>query len=228
MAPAQDERSVTSPDRQIEFRLGFGQPAPGALFQLAYQVFFHGKPLLNTSFLGLEIYNQEPTLGANLGLTGSKVTSGSHFNSLIAEYMQNGSLGRRLNLEVRAFDEGVAFRYVIPRSQPLDEILIDDEATEFSFAKELGKQISPTLPFTAEQPGIGWVVVTEVAAKGYPHMALLRSEPKTMVTRLDRLASNPALAVHTNTPLTSSWRVILIGDSRAHVAESRVPDILNP
>jgi len=39
--------------------------------------------------------------------------------------MQNGSLGRRINVEVRAADDGIAFRYVIPRSTPLEELLIE-------------------------------------------------------------------------------------------------------
>ncbi len=56
--------------------------------------------------MGLDIYNQEPLLGQNLGLihssTASDAGAGEKYNSLTAEYMQNGSLGRRLNVEVRA------------------------------------------------------------------------------------------------------------------------------
>ena len=49
------------------------------------------------------------------------------YGRLVAEYMQNGSLGRRINIEVRAADDGVAFRYVIPQTTPLVKMLIEDE-----------------------------------------------------------------------------------------------------
>ena len=41
--------------------------------------------------------------------------------------MQNGTLGRRITVEVRAYDDGVAFRYVVPWSNPLVDMRIDDE-----------------------------------------------------------------------------------------------------
>ena len=204
---AQDERHVTSPDGQIEFRIFLAQPESGALFQLAYQVFFRGKRLLDTSFLGLEIHNQEPILGANLGLTTSSTATGKQYNTLTAEYMQNGSLGRRLNVEVRAFDEGVAFRYFVPKSLPLDPIMLDDEATEFSFAQDLPKDFKSPLPVVAEQPGVAWVAVTEVPLPDYPRMVLNRSDAKTVISRLVR-------PLETATPLACPWRLLLINTSR--------------
>jgi hypothetical protein len=35
--------------------------------------------------------------------------------------MQNGSLGRLITVEVRVWDDAAAFRYLIPRSAPLEE-----------------------------------------------------------------------------------------------------------
>ncbi len=90
---------------------------------------------MNTSFLGLDIQDQEPLLGENVGLTSSSSTTSKKYNSLVAKYMQNGSLGRLINVEVRAYNDGVAFRYVIPQSTPLIEILIAEEATEFRPSK---------------------------------------------------------------------------------------------
>ena len=209
---AQDARSVTSPDGQIEFRIFLAQPEPGALFQLAYQVFFRGKRLLDTSFLGLEIHNQEPILGANLGLTASHTATGKQYNTLTAEYMQNGSLGRRLNVEVRAYNEGVAFRYLVPKSLPLDPIMLDDEATEFSFAQDLPKDLPSSLPLVAEQRGVAWVAVTELPLPDYPRMLLTRSESKTVISRLVH-------PLETATPLACPWRVLLINASRDRLLE---------
>src|ERR1035438_8672931 len=95
-ALAQDERRVASPDGSLEFRIMVTQPEPGALARLAYQVWLRGKPLIQTSFLGMDIHDQEPVLGFNVGLMTSHTASQpGKYNSLIAEYMQNGSIGRR-------------------------------------------------------------------------------------------------------------------------------------
>jgi alpha-glucosidase len=217
---AQDERDVTSPDGQIEFRISLAQPEPGALFQLAYQVFFHNMRLLDTSFLGLEIHNQEPILGANLGLTSSRLATGKQYNTLTAEYMQNGSLGRRLNVEVRAFNEGVAFRYIVPKSLPLDPIMLDDEATEFSFAQDLPKDLKSPLPLVAEQPGVAWAAITEVPLPDYPRMLLNRTDAKTLISRLVR-------PLETATPLVCPWRVLLINTSRDRLLEPSLAFVLS-
>ena len=225
VAAAQDERVVTSPDGQIEFRISLAQPQPGDLFHLAYQVFFRAKPLLDTSFFGLEVHNQEPILGANLGLTNFRESKTGPYHSLLAEYEQNGSLGRRLNLEVRVYNAGVAFRYVIPKSTPLEDFLLEDEATEFSFAVEPAiHSANLSLPLTCEVPGVGFVAITEAPAKSYPPMHLIRTNPKTLITRLARLAGQPDLAVDAKTPITSSWRVLLIGTSAAHLLDSKLVD----
>ena len=214
---------VTSPDKQIEFRVSFAQPQYGDLFHLAYQVFFHGKPLLDTSFFGLEVHNQEPILGANLGLTTSHTSDTPLYHSLLAEYVQNGSLGRRLNLEVRVYNEGVAFRYIVPKSTPLEDFLLEDEATEFSFPREpLIHSADLPLPAICEVPGAGFVAITEVPAKGYPPMHLMRTNAKTLITRLARLPGQPELAVDTTTPITSSWRVLLIGASADQLLDSKL------
>ena len=129
-ARAQDERRVVSPNGRTEFRIFIAQSPQGGLSRLAYEALFSGKITVKTSFLGINIVNQEPILGENVGLTGAKTVDGPGFRGLLLDYMQNGSIGRRLGLEVRAYDDRVEFRYIIPRSTALDEILIEDELTE--------------------------------------------------------------------------------------------------
>jgi len=179
---AQDERRVTSPNGQLEFRLFIATQANSNLSRIAYEVFYRGKPLVDTSFLGLEIEDQEPLLGENVGLTSSTSSTSPKYNSLIAKYMQNGSLGRLINVEVRAYDESVAFRYVIPQSTPLIEILIAQEDTEFRLA-------NPSL-----------VTITESDPKTYPPMQVDK------ITKLTRLAR----PYRGTTPLTCPWRIISI------------------
>jgi hypothetical protein len=181
-AAAQDERRVASPNGQVEFRIYVATQENSNLSRLAYEVYVRGQRLIATSYLGLDIVNQEPLLGENVGLTSFRAGK----NSFIARYMQNGSLGRMIEVEARAFDDGVAFRYVIPPSTPLMELLIAEEATEFRFTEE------------------GRAKVGESKVDGFPSMHLIRTEPHTLMTRLDRRFEGKA-------PLTCPWRVIAIG-----------------
>jgi alpha-glucosidase len=180
-ASAQDERRVLSPNGQLEFRLWTWQSDQGGLSRIAYQVLRRGKPVVDTSFMGLLIHNQEPILGENAGLTASRAADGPGYRELVAEYMQNGSLGRRINVEARVYDDRVEFRYVIPRSTMLDEILIEDESTEFNLA--VPAQISETpLP-------------------NFPRM--------TIVDGTAHLQPGPhGVAFTGRTPLTCPWRMI--------------------
>jgi len=180
IAFAQDERRVTSPNGRIEFRLFVATQENSSLSRIAYEVYDRGQPLLKTSFMGLDIENQEPLLGENVGLTSSHTTKTGKYNSLLAKYMQNGSLGRLIDVEARAYNDGVAFRYVIPPSTPLIEIRIVEEATEFHLT--------------------GSATITESKSESYPPMHL---DPATMLTRLARPFQG-------TTPLTCPWRIIAI------------------
>ncbi len=159
---AQDERHVASPDGRIVFSVFMAPQAPGYLFRLAYDVSVAGKPVIARSYLGLDLLNIEPLLGEKDGLIGSKTGSGQGYNSLLAEYMQDGSLGDRIDIEARVYDDGVAFRYVLPRTTPLEDLNIADEATEFRFAagNEALRGVAETgnqrLPFVTALPG-GWI-----------------------------------------------------------------------
>jgi alpha-glucosidase len=223
----QDERRVVSPNGQLEFRLFVAQP-DGALFsRIGYQVFLRGKPLITTSWMGLDIRDQEPFLGENPGFMSSETASNEsdHYNSLVAKYMQNGSLGRRLDVEVRAYDNGVAFRYVIPQSNPIEVILIRDEATQFNYAQpgalsHLAAQPDFDLPFTVEEPGIGRVTIADAGPEAkspkYPRTYLIRAD-NGMRTNLARSKDEPTVAFAGKTPLVWPWRVLLAGPEREEI-----------
>jgi hypothetical protein len=187
-AIAQDERRVASPNGQLEFRIFISPQQDSNLPRLAYEVFQRGQPLIKKSFLGLDVQNQEPLLGENVGLTSSASTKGDRYNSLVVKYMQNGSLGRLIDVEIRAYNEGVAFRYIIPVSTPLVELLIAGEATEFRLARE-------NIEVLESKPG------------AYPPMHQIHPEPNTIEIRLDHPFQGA-------TPLTCPWRIIAIGSDR--------------
>ena len=264
---ADDVVTVKSPDGRIEVRLLDGPPPldDTRLPQLTYQVDYNGKPLILGSYLGFEIANQL-RLGHKLGLVktypgvydetftlpGEK-TKSVHYNEVVAEYLQNGSLGRLMSVEVRAFNDGVAFRYVIPPSPPLLEMPIDSEMTEFHFARDgeafplmlsnfqtaykdqyTRRTLSTIpedglvgLPLLVEQPGIGWVAVTEADLDDYAGLYLARTDRTTMHARLSPRVDGSQLAVRNKTPVVTPWRVLLIADRPEKLLESDIVTSLN-
>src|SRR5581483_508148 len=100
---AQDERRISSPNGDVEFRIFVAQPNDGWLSQLAYEVFYKGKPAIDLSWMGLDLWMQEPLLGQKPGLThwSANTDNKEPYHSMRLEYIQDGTVGRRLNVEVR-------------------------------------------------------------------------------------------------------------------------------
>jgi alpha-glucosidase len=264
-----DEQRVSSPNGQLEFRLfGYPQEESSEYPRLAYQVYFRGKMLLDTSYLGLNIRDQ-PVLGVNLGYVkstrasvdetytvpaGKSKSIRDHYNSLSAQYMQNGTLGRLLTMEVRAYDDGVAFRYVIPYSDPLRDLYIENDSTQFRFAEDgetyplilenyrtnyedqfnratlsgIHNDSLIGLPFLVEQPGIGWVAVTEAGIDNFSGMYLHHLEGRAMEAALSPRLDDEMLAVSGHAPAVSPWRVLLIASDPGRLIESNLVANLNP
>jgi alpha-glucosidase len=218
---AQNEVRVSSPSGQVEMIVGVAKPpVPGSLEGLAYQVRYGGDLLIDTSYLGFEIYHQAPLLGERVGLVAARKETGDVYNSVIPEYMQNGSLGRRITVEARAYDDGVAFRYLIPRSAPLESLLIQNEITEFRFSSRIdldaiASGTESAMPFAAKLPGGSWIGIASSAPASVGHY-----EGSALVTRLPHLADRPLLAVETKTPWTSPWRVLIVAGTREAALES--------
>ena len=225
---ALDDRTVASPDGRIAFRVFVASQEPGGLSRLAYQVLVQGKLVVETSYLGLDIENQEPLLGENDGLLSSKTDSAAaDYRSLTAEYMQNGSIGRRINVEVRVYNDGVAFRYVLPRQTPLEELLIADEVTEFRFPQKVETPARVPLPLILPQPGSGWIAITEVRSGAYPPASLAHLDANALVTRLALRPGTPSLALEGATPLTGPWRVLIFGADKDRLMQSSILHSLN-
>ena len=211
---AQDVRRVASPDGQLEFRIFETQSDRGGLSRLAYRILRQGKPLVDTSFLGFNIHNQEPFLGENVGLIGSRNSESGRARCLVAHYMQNGSIGRLIDVEARVWNDGVAFRYLIPHSTALEEILIDDELTEFNLGG--GAAAKATLPFSN-----GTVWIAEAPRPPYPPVTLGSREPGVLTTLLSRPYPDAVTAFEARAPLTSPWRIVAIADPAPILAELR-------
>ena len=192
--------NVTSPDGRIVFEVSLRSGN-----RLAYRVTRNGRAAIERSRLGILVD------GVNLGdnVTAGAVDRGRHderyrtrgghslatnrYNSTTVALTHEPS-GTRYTLEVRAFDDGVAFRYVVPEAGGAGRV--PDEATGFSVPpgstvwyhdldghyegtydrKEIedvaeGDWAAP--PLTVRLPdGAGYASITEAALSDYAGMAL--------------------------------------------------------
>ncbi len=218
-ARATDDRAVKSPDGKLEFRLFTSLPEGSILNCLAYQVWRDGKPLLDTSYLGLDILFQEPLLGENVGLSADKPLHGPNYNGLWADYLQTSTTGRRIQFEVRVWNDGVAFRYIVPRSALLYDLAILDDTTQFRLAGDPPGNLpaNAALPFTRELAGGGWLGIY-----GDPPMELRRFDGDTLTAHLPGGVPEQKAALQAKTPWTGPWHILVFAESREKLAQSEI------
>lgn len=136
--------SLTSPDG----RVGVVVSDTGGLH---YRVTLDGLPALADSRLGLD-FAGGISLGraAKIATIASREHDGSwenafgqrrvvpdRYRELELELVESVDTPKRLNLIVRAYDNGVAFRYEIPPQAGLETFIVTDERTEFVFPSDL-------------------------------------------------------------------------------------------
>lgn len=148
---AQSPAILKSPDGNlsITFRtLQNNQPAETG--QLVYSVAFHSKPLIDDSSLQLELEGQHP-LGSQVHIATQSPSSAdetyslvagktssvrNHYNALRLDLTESRENSRNLAIEARAYDDAIAFRYVVPEQHPIREFRLKKEDTEFRIAKD--------------------------------------------------------------------------------------------
>lgn len=139
--------SVTlgSPDKRILATFETVQnKQPAALGELVYSVQFRGKPVVDRSSLSLALQGQRP-LGTELRIvqatpatkdemyqlvTGKASSVRDHYNALRID-LEDPRWPRKLTIEARAYDDAIAFRYVIPDQPAFHELRLKSEDTEF-------------------------------------------------------------------------------------------------
>ncbi|HTX22034.1 MAG TPA: glycoside hydrolase family 97 protein [Candidatus Aquilonibacter sp.] len=126
------------------------QAAPGG-GQLVYTVSFQGKTVFEPSALALDLQGQKPELGQNVKLVNASASQGDddytlfhgktshvndHYNALQLEFSETAVPGRKLIIEARAYNDAVAFRYLVPAQTGLHDFRLVKEDTEFRPVKD--------------------------------------------------------------------------------------------
>jgi alpha-glucosidase len=236
---------VQSPGGVLEVRVVLSPDGrPG------YTVLRKGQVVVAESRLGF-LLAEAPKLDRNFAIVGGAVASGdetweqpwgerrhvrNHYNELRVVLRETKPNPRELHLRVRAFDDGVGFRYEFPEQPHLREVGIVEELTEFSIAEpgatawwipagewnryeylyhrtplaEVGQAHTPITLRTAS--GLH-IALHEAALVDYSAMWLRRVDGQRLRANLSPSSSGPK--VRRTLPFHTPWRTLRIADSAA-------------
>ncbi len=262
---------LTSPDGTLQISIATldGSTPSASGGQLAYRVELRGKAVLEWSHLGLDIEGSRP-LGSTVRILGSSPATHDetwtspqgkanpirdHYKAVMVRTSETGPRARELNVEARAYDDGVAFRYQVPQQAPIREMRLTAEATQFRFSKQgvtyplilrnyrssyeddyhelpmggLHPDYLIALPLLVHVPGVAWVGLTEAYIDNWAGLYVgAGRDAQTLEARLAPRVDEPGLAVSTATPAQSPWRVLLISTEPGKLVESNMVVNLNP
>lgn len=242
---------VSSPNGRNAIELTFKRKDSGAL---TYAVTRDGRTLIGPSPLG-------PSL-AGLGSSGIDERFELPWGGVrtVRNHCRMVSIALKTRkiewlVLLAAYDDGVAFRYVLPEQVELRDVEIDREATEFAVAAgatalfntldgfttsheslydrkpladiPVGRLIDMPMLFT--WPDGSAAAITEARVLSFAGMDLERpsADSTTLVGRLSPLPSRPETCVISPTPVKSPWRVVLLGDRAGELLESQLLVCLN-
>jgi alpha-glucosidase len=232
----------------------------------AYSVARDGQPIILASPIALTLASGPLGSGSAIAgvdrrsvddswrpVTGKALLVRDQFNEAVFHLRDDKQL--RLDITVRAYDDGVALRTIVPVQPATDGAVIAGEDTGFYFARnydcwgfnpgQFGTghegEFDPVearrirdhnlydLPLLCET-GKAALLITESDLLDYP-AAYLKGRGDGglgVVTRLSPLPDDPAVAARTRLgePIRTPWRVIMLADQAGEFAQSNLVDTL--
>jgi len=255
---------VTSPDKNINVTLKNGD-------ELIYSVMFNGKPVIQESALGFE-FKTEPAMNKGFAVIGKQertinetwkpVVRSKHAevinncNELQIMLKEKTGLMRQMELTFRAFNDGVAFRTKLYRSEMNGHRQITKELTTFTipgnpkaWVVEYGKYSTSNesefferplsyisdktiagMPFLMDYGDKCWVAITEAVIDNYPAFYIgTNGKQNVLTTKLVPLPGEEEAGVKArfDDEVYTPWRVVMIGDTPGKLIESEIVQNLN-
>lgn len=226
-----------------------------------FSVLWRGETVVAASPLGLEL-DGAPAFGAltlerrqdtevdrEIPLIATKASvARDHYRGATLTFRETGADARRLIIDVRAYDDGVAFRYRIDDPAP---VRLKDERTAFVLAGDpqcLATEVngSHEMPFerlavsqlSTDKPydvplvcttasGKASLAITQAHLQGYAG-ASLRREGDALRVRLSAVPKRPGPAFVSDGGLRTAWRVVMLGNRPGDMIASHLIGNLNP
>ena len=261
---AQNSASVQSPDGNIAISLESGE-------KLSYSVNYKGREIIMPSTLGFELKG-EPSIEGSLDVVDQTLLTIheewepvvkskhalvlDHCNELQWSLRERSDLMRKMDLQVRAYDDGVAFRYKLYRSEKVGDREITRELTTFripgdpnawiveygGYATSNEKEFIPkklsslnenslaALPLLMEYEDHLWLAITEANIDNYPAFYVgTNGNTNHLTTKLAPLPNEAedGTKARFDDEIYTPWRVIMIGESPGTLIESEIVQNLN-
>lgn len=256
---AQKTIRVSSPSGELTFLLQLQNGSP------SYQVKFRKQILIDQSRLTLDFQNGR--FGENLKINkpvyskreetyelvvGKARHIHSQCNEVLIPLEETVSPNRKINLIVRAFDDGIAFRYDFPEQKNWTSFVMYEENSSFnmqdnpqalalflpSFTSshegfytsvkytdiENGKLMD--MPALFQFPNQVFMAITEAAVRNYAGMYLMCKEG-ILTGKLSPHQNQTKICVEATIPHQSPWRVMMISDRVGALIESNILTNLN-
>lgn len=213
---------------------------------LVYSVSYKGKTIINESRLGLEL--EEGRLGDGMAATmqsmgrhdmiwkpvyGERSIIRDSYSEADLQLKETEAPHRILTLTVRAYDQGVAFCYTIPKQESMDHIAITKETSEFRFpgdhtawATYSAQGAYEKVPLSKIKAGCERPLVIQAADDVYLAVAearcvdYARMKLAPLPNQAHCLVSDLSSPVAADLPLTTPWRVIMAADSPGQLVEN--------
>lgn len=257
---AQQRLSVASPDDKVRFTLNITPQA------ITYDVNYKKQPVITNSLLGFNFDSGE--FGSNLKtgkvqrkkidetyklIIGKVNTARDYCNQIIIPLQEIAEPGRLVNLIVRAYNDGVAFRYEFPEQKNWSSYVMYDEKTQFNLNgnpvallmylsgyvnshegiynhikyNKIEKKRLIEMPATFEFDNNIYLSITEAAIRNYAGMYLIKENDK-LAGKLSPRQGQEKIKVEVDSfPHHTPWRVISITDRVGGLLETNILTSLN-
>ncbi|WP_321298410.1 glycoside hydrolase family 97 protein [Marinifilum fragile] len=248
-----DKVGLQSPSGNIAFELKVNEAG-----QMYYSLQLEDKKVISSSSLGMSLKNDssfsnglqiidvkresknedwKPVWGPNESIN-------EHYNELMVSMRNHAD--KKLNLYVRLFDDGLGFRYEIPKQPGIDSIYIMKELTEFNFVNngtawtipanyesyemlyrttKIDQMKDANTPATFKTDNGNYFSIHEANLTDYAGMTLKNTGGTNFQAEL--VPWPDGVKVKAKGSVKSPWRTITISKSAAGLVESNLIQNLN-
>ncbi len=239
--------------------------------KLSYSVTFRGRSIINPSQMGFELKDEEPMSGNfnilersvdNFNEKWIPVVRSKHaeiinnYNELRLTLREKSGPMRKMELYVRAYNDGAAFRYKLLRAARVGDRQITRELTTFSIPGDpkawiveyggystsneaefqehplsyLNEKSIGGMPMLMEYDNDCWVAITEAKIENYAAFYIgTNGTTGQLTTKLVPVPGEPenGVKVRFSDEVFTPWRVLMIGNNPGILIESEIIRNLN-
>ncbi len=256
--------TVKSPDKNIVITVRNGE-------KLNYSVTYNNRKIINPSQLGFEL-RDEPSMAGNFAVLDQSIKNYNdnwipvvkskhaeilnNYNELQILLKEKSDPMRELQLFVRAYNDGAAFRYKLSRSGKPGDRQILKELTTFNIPDNpkawvveyggysssneseffehplsyLNEKTIAGMPFLMDYGNNCWVAITEAKIDNYAAFYIgTNGTANQLTTKLVPVPGEPetGVKVRFSDEIYTPWRVLMIGETPGTLIESEIIQNLN-